>query len=164
MQYKIGNLLEAEESVIAHGINMRGPSNGLAKLIWDTYPEAHDDYIRRINTNKLVPGATYHFQPNTKLTIHNLTNQVEPGPSCTYNLLYSAVRDLGQYETDVYQTTLKVAEELHLQVPRPITRVAIPRLGCGIGGLKWTVVSKLLLAVEAEFPTVEFIVYDLPNN
>jgi len=76
-----------------------------------------------------MPGS----KENDKV-IMNIASQELPGPNATYPLLALAAEDAVRM--------LKKAG---------INSMAIPQIGCGIGGLEWEKVEQILLALEKDY-------------
>ncbi|MDY6936952.1 MAG: hypothetical protein SWY16_04725 [Cyanobacteriota bacterium] len=41
-----------------------------------------------------------------------------------------------------------------------LTSIAIPALGCGLGGLNWSLVKPFVVATFAEFPELPVVVFE----
>ena len=151
-----GDLFAASHKIIGHGVNLEGVMGaGVAKLIKEKYPEAYSDYRDAIKENDLTPGgvqvsATF----GDKLIVHMGTQEFAGAEASLPLIIQSAMVTL--------YTALELGEDV----------VAIPRLGCGIGGLLWddkyVGVKQTLLVVEEIFNSIygedsytEFAVYSL---
>ncbi len=153
MQFVKGNLLTSPEYAIAHGCNTKGSmSAGIAGQIASMYPEAAAVYKRAVTTSKFLPGTCLpvHISEQTRGSrlIMNLATQDLPGAHASYWWVHLSFANMGEY---------CVAHNIH--------KVAIPRIGCGIGGLRWggveTAINQSLedLRVNRHYD-FEIVVYD----
>ena len=74
----------------------------------------------------------------------NIASQDKPGPSAKLQWLFFGVAQTMRHMRNGELKTL-----------------ALPRIGCGIGGLKWDEVEEALKQLEREFG-VEVVIYDMP--
>lgn len=142
--FEIGDLVRSKEPVIAHGCNTVGVMGaGIARQIREEIPEAYEAY--RAEPTLHLGSAQCVWTGDR--TVFNLMTQRNPGPDATTNAITMAFANM--------------AEQMYQQ---GLDRVAIPRIGCGIGGLKWPDVA---LAIQngmalAGVPSITVAVYDLP--
>ncbi len=130
--YKKGNLLDAEEPIIVHQVNCMGVmASGVAKAIRDKYPEVFTQYrsVYREECENDLLGAVQYVKING-VTIVNLFGQKNYLPRgikhTSYDALYNGFSDINkQMEGDI----------------------AIPKIGCGLGGGDWNVVEQIILEV-----------------
>jgi O-acetyl-ADP-ribose deacetylase (regulator of RNase III) len=155
-EYKIGDLLLSDEKAIAHGCNTKGAYGaGIAGQIAKRFPKAKDMYLSDLNNFKLGSVQTVwcldrisrddEGGPRTKW-IFNLATQRNPGADASLWAIFLAFANLAEacYEG--------------------FSRIAIPRIGCGIGGLEWDQVGPTIKrAIEcSSTPDLVIAVYDLP--
>ena len=141
-----GDLFELDLPAIGHGVNCRGVMGaGVAKVVRQKYPELFLHYLHRCSIHMLTPGDVLPWVATDGKVIYNLASQNEPGANATLWAVRKSV-----------QTMLADARD------RGLTRVGIPRIGAGIGGLRWADV-RAMLKEEAESSTVELIVVSLPE-
>lgn len=116
-----GDLLAADEPVIAHGCNIVGVMGaGIARQIAERYPLLHNCYTNECHEHRFKTGDSLAVSTNGRW-VFNLATQNSPGPFARYEwigqafaAMFGQMRGLG------------------------LKRVAIPKIGCGIGGLDWT--------------------------
>lgn len=131
MIYKSGSLFLTDASAIGHGVNCAGVmSSGIAKQFKLSYPKNFENYAAACNNGLLKPGDYQASFENGKYIV-NMASQELPGVSAKYEWLFSS--------------TLRTAE---WAVDMGLDRVAIPHVGCGIGGLNWFRAVELLKSVE----------------
>jgi len=153
LSYKVGDLMQADEQAIAHGCNTQGLMGaGVARLVRSHYPDAYDKYKTACFDGTFRVGTaqgvwTDPFLSNGKdRLVYNLGTQRLPGADAT--------------EWAVFLSFANMAEDAYA---RGVNAIAIPRIGCGIGGLKWEDVHE---AIESSIhlsshPTLSIVVYDL---
>jgi len=132
-----GDLLNSGEFVIAHGCNCRGVMGaGVAGQIARRWPHVLEENRRMVRHLNFYPGvvqpastafAWSHPSRGEPLTVMNMATQEDPGPNAKYDYVDLAFRNLAE-----------------LCVVTNIDRVAIPQIGCGIGGLQWKIVEDVI--------------------
>jgi O-acetyl-ADP-ribose deacetylase (regulator of RNase III) len=141
---KKGDLFTSTAQAIGHGVNCHGVmGSGIAVAFKEKFPRNYVSYRNACQTKMLQPGETIVFNEGG-LFIFNIASQAQPGANATYPFLFSAAYDAAQQA-----------------VALGINRLAIPLIGCGIGGLEWKHAEKILLAVEGIFVDFEFEVWKL---
>ncbi|AOZ63809.1 phosphatase [Rhodococcus phage Weasels2] len=133
-----GNIFESRARIIAHGCNCVGLMGaGLAAQMSQRFPEMYKAYQKLCDDKEFNPGSCFLWSVewDSELDhfyyIANLGTQFYPGRNAKMEYIKDSVAEL-----------LFQAHGLF------IDRVAIPRLGCGIGGLAW---DDVLLMLEEEF-------------
>jgi O-acetyl-ADP-ribose deacetylase (regulator of RNase III) len=142
---KKGDLFSTTASAIGHGVNTQGVmGSGIAVLFKEKFPKNYQTYHNACKMRLLLPGETLIFKEDGRF-ITNIASQEKTGRNATYNYLMTAATDAALQLNDVYN----------------IKRLAIPLIGCGIGGLEWEGVEVILKAVEIIVPGFEFEVWKL---
>jgi O-acetyl-ADP-ribose deacetylase (regulator of RNase III) len=156
--YKIGDLLAAEEPMIAHGCNAQGVmGKGVAKAVKETLPEVFKAYRRQfVLEQKLDLGTVVYVDSHAgKLWCNCITqgtydkNPIVPGTTnvdryVDYDAIRSCMRDLNA----------RAIEEGYASI-------AMPMIGAGLGGGDWDTIAQI---IEEEFTTVVPVVYVLDNK
>lgn len=148
IEYVQGDLFSTEHSYILHGCNSKGVmGSGVAKTVRAKYPEAYERYALwcakgfRLGTSLLVNcGDKVIINAVTQQNYGKVSEQTGPNP----------VRYVS------YDAVATIFEELETLIPN--TTVAMPLIGCALGGGSWSVVSAI---IEAECKTIQPIVYQL---
>lgn len=121
IEYVIGDLFEADEIDIAQGCNTRGVmGGGISGPIAAKWPIVREAYDNRCNSRTFVLGTAQPVMVRPALTIWNLGTQQNPGP-----------------DGSLWGILLSFGNMMEQMVEWHVDRVAIPRIGCGIAGLKW---------------------------
>lgn len=129
-----GNIFDTEQNHIGHGVNLLGlMGGGIAAQFKLRYPQNYLKYRTACMTGQLGVGEIL-VTKHRDLFIHNIASQNKPGPHARYDWLVSGLQESVK--------TLLSYEDGSL--------LAIPEIGAGIGGLKWSTVHLLLLGIEAE--------------
>jgi O-acetyl-ADP-ribose deacetylase (regulator of RNase III) len=134
-----GDIFLADDiEVIAHGVNCRGYFGaGFALEVAKRYPWAKDEYLHSFEHRHLIPGAaimtTSRFDGEP--AIAHLCTQDRPGPDAKLRWIAKSVAAL--------------LDELSYNNWN--SRLGMPRIGCGIGGLDWIEVRMLLEVLGNEY-------------
>jgi O-acetyl-ADP-ribose deacetylase (regulator of RNase III) len=142
-----GDLFTSDAPAIGHGVNCRGVMGaGIAVAFREKYPAMYRHYRKMCDAGELQPGGIFAWsaRPDEGPWVYNIASQDEPGANATYEWLdqglRSAVANMVAWGQD---------------------RIAIPRIGCGIGGLDWLMVADVIDGVEQDVPGITFDVYYL---
>lgn len=158
LREEVGDLLTADVEAIAHGCNCKGVMGaGIAKPIRNRYPDMYDLYQDECVHGRFIPGDCLPWITSSSPTVigkesepikivFNLATQKDPGSDARLKWLAFALSDM-----------ICIAED------RGIKTIGLPRIGCGIGGLKWNDVKSLLEKFQRT-TQVQLIVYTLPEG
>lgn len=147
--YRVGDLLSSGEEIIAHGVNTEGVMGaGIALAIRNRWPSVFDDYRRAHAEGKLRLGLSMMSMTegeNSPLGVINMVTQKlgeEPmlgnGMPVSYDAINCCFRTIERNPT--------------------MLRVAIPKIGAGLGGGDWNVIHHI---IAAACPTTTVVVYVL---
>ena len=135
MKIKYGDLFTTDEQVIGHGVNTKGVMGaGVAAIVRDKFPETYRAYKYDCMWGLLVPGEAAPGPHENGKVIMNIASQMNPGPNATYTLLERSM---------VFAVGLLRSAG--------IKSMAIPQIGCGIGGLEWDSVKSILDYIEDKY-------------
>lgn len=138
---KQGDLFTSDAHVLGHGVNCFGVmGKGIAVEFKTRYPSMYKQYRDRCDLSLLNPGeAFFYCDPETGRLISNMASQWKPGPNAHYDWAMRSIKK-----------TLDWMQELEVE------SLAIPRIGCGVGGLDWPQMYYRLLDEFGEHPlTIE---------
>ena len=139
MIYRIGNLIEADELIIAHGCNAKGiMGSGVAKAIRSAYPKAYYAYVKAYKSKGLSLGEIIWSFSENKI-IANCITQESFGVDGKRYVCYDAIAKSFD-EIDQYMLMLKANNF----VTKNEMMFAIPRIGAGLGGGDWEVISDII--------------------
>lgn len=153
IEHRTGDLFAPMDDVDAkaHGVNCRGVMGaGVARVFRFKHPLMHVAYqqlcraereqlLGRVMSWPTEPFYDYRW-------LYNLFTQDLPGPDARLDAVRSSVTKM-----------LTHAERNHVRT------IALPRIGCGIGGLVWEDVAAVLEEVAASSP-VRLIVITPPES
>jgi O-acetyl-ADP-ribose deacetylase (regulator of RNase III) len=150
MEFTRGDLLQADAEAIVNAVNCAGVmGRGIAAQIKAAYPENFRAYAAACKRKEVVPGRMFIFETG------QLTN-----PRFIVNFPTKRHwRDKSRFE-DIEAGLLELIEEVK---ERGIKSIAIPPLGCGLGGLDWKHVRPLIEHAFAAVPAVRALVFE-PND
>lgn len=153
LSYKVKSLIDGfedgEVNVIAHQANcFHKMGSGIAPLIAAKWPAVRkaDNKTEKGNHRKL---GSFSLAIVERCFIYNLYGQFYPGRNTDYYALRQAIRamvDDLMYSEDV--------------------RIGLPKLGCGIGGGEWSIVSKIIEEELYEYPVTIYVLHEseIPKN
>lgn len=126
-----GDMFSTRAKAIGHGVNVHGRMGaGIAVQFRTLFPEMFRQYKALCDSNRLQPGEV-HYYPHKNFDIYNIASQDLPGPNARMEWLETGLR-----------SALWDAQE------RGHDLLALPQIGCGIGGLDITDVRALMLDIE----------------
>lgn len=113
----------------AHGVNCTGVMGaGIAKEFRQRYPRMYRLYHLHCVTPSLNPGDCWVWrEKDQSATIFNLVTQRRTGPHARYDWLEQALDQMLVKATDI-----------------GVASIAMPAIGCGIGGLEWKRVKSVV--------------------
>jgi len=145
-----GDLLKIELYQIAHGCNAQGVmGSGVAKAIREKWPEAYEFYKNTHDEVGLRLGKTISVptEDGTKL-IHNCITQKFYGRNGQRYVNYAALS----------KCLTEIATKSDTRVER-YNSMAIPEIGCGLGGGSKKVFYDIIEDIEEMYPDFVFHVY-----
>jgi O-acetyl-ADP-ribose deacetylase (regulator of RNase III) len=124
--------------------------SGIAVQFKRRYPEMYYKYRDMCHGAFLKPGMVYPWldieDDGTKLWVYNIASQNEPGNNAKLTYLEAGL----QYV------------KFHMR-ERGVKHLALPRIGAGIGGLRYDDVYTTILGVFAALPDLHVTVVSLPE-
>lgn len=145
---KEGNIFDSLANAISQGVNIRGLMGaGLAKEFRSRRPNMYADYKIACDLGELQAGSFHrYFDVASGQWIYNIASQDDPGPNARYTWLVEGLR-----------ATLN---DLRNQGLRSL---AVPQIGCGIGGLEWGTVRWLIGLLADDYPEITIELWTYKN-
>lgn len=148
IKYKVKSLLDAmddgEVNIIAHQANcFHRMGSGIAPLIAAKWPQVREVDRQTPNGDLRKLGSVSRAEVG-KGFVYNLYGQYYPGRNTDYEALRESLQ--------------KMSKDL---IGLEGVKIGLPKIGCGIGGGDWTVVSKL---IEEELWWADVTVYVLNQS
>ena len=150
----VGDILDYENKVniIAHQVNCQGVmGGGLALQIKSKWPDVNRAYVELVDNRDELMGICQIVRVGHKFGVANLFGQYDMGGGrqTDYEALYTA---LGSLRNQMVVIDLK--------------SVAFPvKLGCGLAGGDWRIVSSLIqVAFEGSGIAITFVEYSPKNE
>ncbi|MCX6916738.1 MAG: macro domain-containing protein, partial [Verrucomicrobia bacterium] len=147
IQYKTGNLLEANADALVNTVNSVGVmGKGIALQFKQAFPENYDQYRQACERGEVQPGRMFVFATGNLM-----------GPRFIIN--FPTKRHWkGKSQIEDVDGGLDALVEV-IRTNR-IRSIAVPPLGCGNGGLDWRVVRPLIERKLSPLANVEVLVYE----
>lgn len=142
LKFTQGNIFESDAQTLMATVNCVGiMGKGLAKEFRQKYPEMFKEYAKACKKGELRKGHLFLYKDLLKWILCFPTKDNWKGPS--------------KYE--FIEEGLKAVRENYSQWG--ITSLAVPPLGCGLGGLKWDQVKQLIMKYLQDLP-IEITVFE----
>lgn len=141
--YVVGDIFQSPAQVLTNPVNCVGVmGKGLALEFKNRYPDLFTDYKARCNRNEVRLGVPYLWENDYGQVLNFPTK----GDWKENSVLQNIERGL-KYLAENYQRM-------------GIQSLAMPPLGCGLGGLKWSEVFPIIEKYLKDIPDIEVYVYE----
>jgi O-acetyl-ADP-ribose deacetylase (regulator of RNase III) len=142
-----GNILRNEAEALVNTVNCVGfMGKGIALQFKKAYPDNYDAYKKACNAGEMKPGRMFIFETgsiiNPKYIINFPTKRHWKGNSRLEDIrdgLKALVSDVRKHD---------------------IQSIAVPPLGCGLGGLQWHIVRPIIEKAFNELPNVKVLLFE----
>lgn len=141
IEVKKGNILKQEAEALVNTVNCVGVmGRGVALQFKEAFPENYKQYKEACKNEAVKPGRMFVFDASMLIGPKIIINF----PTKRHWREKSRIEDIESGLKDL----IKILKDSHIH------SVAIPPLGCGLGGLDWKIVRPLIensLSVMPEF-------------
>lgn len=136
MVVKIGNIFESSAETLVNTVNCVGVmGKGIAKDFKEKYPEMYAEYVALCKREKVKPGEPFYHQDLRGVSIINFPTKNHWRSPSKLSYIISGL--------DWFRENY---EDLNIK------SIAFPPLGCGNGGLSWSVVGPLMYSKLNDLP------------
>ena len=127
----------------AHGCNCAGVmGKGIALQFKNKYPKMYSEYRVMCKTGLFNPGDVFDYNYGNG-HIYNLGTQVSWKTKARLEYVENSVGRM-----------------LELASSDNVTKIALPAIGAGFGGLNWNDVKEILIMVSVNYPDIELYVVE----
>lgn len=141
-----GDIFKSSAQVLTNTVNCVGVmGKGVALEFKNRYPKMFGDYKAKCDQGEVKPGQPYLWEDDSVQILNFPTKR-----SWRDNSLLQDIEDGLKHLAGSY-------EQMGIQ------SIAMPALGCGLGGLKWSEVQPLIVKHLGALPDLDVYVYE-PKN
>lgn len=141
--YLSGDIFKSNAQVITNTVNCVGVmGKGLALAFKKKYPEMFEDYQRKCDEGEVIPGRPYLWEDDRTQVLNFPTKR-----HWRQDSLLSDIEEGLHYLAENY-------DEMG------ISSIAMPPLGCGLGGLNWNEVKLLIEKYLGPIEDLNVYVYE----
>lgn len=142
-----GDLLKADAQALVNTVNCVGVmGRGIALQFKKKFPKNFDAYERACRAGEMVLGKVHVFDMGAMFNPRYIINF----PTKNHWRAHSRIEDV----VTGLESLVAVVRE------RKIKSIAIPPLGCGLGGLSWAEVRPVIIQAFGELQDVEVTVFE----
>ena len=147
VKLKQGNILTTDAEVLVNTVNTVGVmGKGIALQFKKAFPDNYEAYKKACKDGLLKPGHMFTFKRRTL-----------PNPRYIINFPTKRHWKAKSKLTDIKDGLIDLVKEVNNLKAKS---VAVPPLGCGLGGLNWAIVYPLMKEAFANSPNVEWILFE----
>ena len=145
IEYKDGNILDEKVDAIVNAVNCVGVmGKGLAKQFKNKYPSNFKSYVLACLVGDVQPGKLHIFD-------------TEGIPKYIVNL---PTKKHWCSNSSLEYINLGLKELINFITKHNIQSIAIPAIGCGLGGLKWDDVRSLIELHMNQVHNVRVVIFN----
>ena len=142
-----GNLLEADVEAVVNAVNTEGVmGKGIALQFRNAYPDNYEAYRWACEANDVKPGRMFVFLRQSLTNPRHIINF----PTKRHWKAKSRMEDIESGLTALVSDVRRLG----------IRSIAVPALGCGLGGLPWPEVQRRMRDAFEQLPKVRWLVYE----
>lgn len=146
------NIFHSNAQALVNPVNCRGVmGKGLASQFKHHFPSYYEHYLKLCNLGEIRLGHVHVYsEPDIALSmyqVHGLEDEFDISRLPTNYIIISFPTKNHWKEQSEYRHIARGLRDLNHQISHwGIESVAIPKLGCGLGGLKWSVVKEQIVS------------------
>jgi len=142
-----GNIIEADAEALVNTVNCVGyMGKGIALQFKKAFPDNFHAYERAVRLGEVRPGRMFVFDTRSLVNPRYIVNF----PTKRHWRGKSNIEDIKSGLKALVQETQR----------RHIRTIAVPPLGCGLGGLDWKAVRPMIEKAFSETPHVRVLLYE----
>jgi O-acetyl-ADP-ribose deacetylase (regulator of RNase III) len=147
IELKKGNIVKEDAEALVNSVNIVGVmGKGIAMQFKKAFPKNFDEYRRAFENQQLDIGKMLVYATGTVFNPKYIIN--------------FPTKKHWRYKSKIEYIEAGIPNLIYEVKKFGIKSVAIPPLGCGLGGLKWSAVLKLLQKSLNEVPEVKWIIFE----
>ena len=147
IEYKHGDLLACDTEAIVNTVNCVGVmGRGIALQFKKLYPDNFKHYAKACKSGEVAPGKMHVYKTNSIVNPRYIINF----PTKRHWKNVSKIEDIEDGLTDL----ISVIQQYNIK------SIAIPPLGCGLGGLEWNDVKTRIEAALSYLDNVQVLVFE----
>lgn len=147
IEYKTGDIFKEEAQAIVNTVNCVGVmGRGIALQFKKRFPENFKEYETACKHKEVMPGKMFVFKTGKFIGPEYIINF----PTKRHWRGKSRMEDINSGLVDLVQ----IIKDKNIQ------SIALPPLGCGLGGLEWTEVKSHIELLLSELTDVQTIVFE----
>lgn len=145
--FKTGNILNERVDALVNTVNCVGiMGRGIAAQFKRLYPFNFKVYEKACKNGEVQPGHMFTVEVSQTVKPYLVINF----PTKRHWKGKSKISDIEAGLNDL-------SREIE---SRNLQSVAVPPLGCGLGGLDWRIVKPMIVALAEKHPSVQFVIYE----
>lgn len=156
LEVRKGNLFTYPKH-LAHGVNCAGAmGKGIAIKFKEHWPDMYQEYRNQCNQGLIIPGSCWSWRDDIE-SAHNCEgNMIESG-RFVFNLAIKSHWRLPASHLSLKNSLKNLVQKMD---ENNIGEVAMPWIGCGLGGLKQKTVQTFMEKI-LDGTNKKFIIYEL---
>jgi len=142
-----GNILRADAEALVNTVNCVGfMGKGIALQFKKAHPDNYDAYKKACDAGEVQPGRMFIYETGSMINPRYIIN-------------FPTKRHWkGKSHLEDVRAGLKTLNEEVRKLN--IKSIAVPSLGCGLGGLQWSVVRPLIEKTFTDLPNVKVLLFE----
>ena len=147
IKYLTGNIFDSDTEAIVNTVNCVGVmGRGIALQFKKRFPENFSSYESACKNKQVVPG---------KMFVHKQQSMINP----KYIVNFPTKRHWRE-KAHLQDITLGLSDLKNVISTYGIKSIAIPPLGCGLGGLDWNDVKRAIESALGDLTDVEIVLFE----